>query len=142
MATRITRRALIPFLGYTEYHRISVEFLREYDSDYAPRTLDIIENTAGYFVFGAVVVAVGKLWPSGFIPLMVFALVMCVLAAAFEADVMKHLKLNVMNWGSFEMIPWEVVRTVGRRVVALGMYHATMFFLVGEALTYLIFPVY
>jgi hypothetical protein len=137
----IPLRAIVPYVGYSDFRRIWNDFLKKYDPDYVPRRIDVLENTVAYFVLGVLVVLWGRVYPFILVPELELVLLGCIVAAAFEIDIMMRLRTRFLNWKSFEKIPVEVVNTSGRRLVALGMYHATIFFLTGAALTFAIFPV-
>jgi len=129
---------MVPYFGIREYWSLAANFAKGYDLDFKLRMFDRFENTGVYFIAGSFFVIVGRIYPFLLIPLLEVALAVYLLAAAREADAMHRYGWRFMNWQAWPGIPEEVVKTDGRRIVALGMYHATIYFLTGFAFSYLI----
>jgi len=125
---------MLPYAGIKEYWQIAADFARQYDPNFKLRLSDRVENTSVYFAAGGLLVVLGKIYPYLLVPLFELALVFYLLAAAREADAMHRFGWKLLNWQAWPGIPDQVVKSDGRKVVALGMYHATIFFLTGFAL--------
>ncbi|HEV2226402.1 MAG TPA: hypothetical protein VGR56_06310 [Nitrososphaerales archaeon] len=143
----IPARALVPFIGYPLFISLTVEFFGAFGAEVTVKRSTVLENTALYFFLGAFTVLITHVLPlfRPLFPLLPEIVIAgCLAAAVFEVDFMvrhpdaKFLGID-LRWQNWKLVPRRVAQTAGRKLVALGMYHAIIFLLLGIALAIIVF---
>jgi len=135
----------LPFIGYSSYLSLSVDFFRTFGTAVEVKRGYVIENTALYFFLGAYVVIVMQLLPPMSPWLGIIVLAGCAIATVFEVDIMfkfpdARLLGKEIGWKKWKAVPRGIAKTSGRKLIALGMYHATIFLVAGMTVAYVVFP--